>query len=200
MLYYNSIGVFVVFFIDYENEFCFIFIMNVDEINRIYYFCRYYRYMFGYIGDEGYMVLDFVIENELLLNNYYILDYYVDGFIIDYFRYVIGYFRIFGLFFDGYFIYGFFGYDDFGNVIRMIFLYWFKVGDEVDGVRLIIIIIGIVNYIVIIVNNEFLIDGSVLVFLNLDCGKIYIFNFDDFFNLNLLFFLFIIEDGWYLMG
>ena len=199
-LYYNSTGASAAPSTDYENEFRPTFIMNADETNRIYYFCRYHRHMSGYIGDEGYMVLDPVIENEPLPNNYYISDYYIDGSTIDYSRHVTGHSRILGLSFDGYPIYGPFGYDDSGNVTRMTSSYRFKVGDEVDGARPIITTTGTVNYTVTTVNNEFLIDGSVPAFLNLDRGKTYIFNLDDSSNLNLPLLLSTTEDGWHSTG
>lgn len=199
-LYYNSTGASAAPSTDYENEFRPTFIMNGDETNRIYYFCRYHRHMSGYVGDEGYMVLDPVVENEPLPNNYYISDYYLDGSTIDYSRHVTGHSRILGLSFDGYPIYGPFGYDDSGNVTRMTSSYRFKVGDEVDGARPRITTTGTVNYTVTSVNNEFLIDGSVPSFLNLDRGKTYIFNVDDSSNLNLPLLLSTTEDGWHSTG
>ena len=199
-LYYNSTGASAAPSADYENEFRPTFIMNGDETNRIYYFCRYHRHMSGYVGDEGYMVLDPAVENEPLPNNYYISDYYLDGSTIDYSRHVTGHSRILGLSFDGYPIYGPFGYDDSGNAIRMTSSYRFKVGDEVDGARPRITTTGTVNYTVTSVNNEFLIDGSVPSFLNLDRGKTYIFNLDDSSNLNLPLLLSTTEDGWHSTG
>ena len=50
--------------------------MNADETSRIYYHCAHHRYMSGYEGDEGYMVLSSEIEDEEHANNYYARDYY----------------------------------------------------------------------------------------------------------------------------
>ena len=50
--------------------------MNGDEVNRIYYYCGYHQHMSGYIGDEGYMILDPTVDDEELTNNYYTKNYY----------------------------------------------------------------------------------------------------------------------------
>ncbi len=55
-LYYNSKPVLGVK-TNYDNEFQPEFMMNVDESNKIYYYCAYHRYMSGLDGDEGYMEL-----------------------------------------------------------------------------------------------------------------------------------------------
>ena len=57
-LYYNSTGASAAPASDYENIYNAIFIMNEDEVNRIYYYCQHHRYMSGYEGDEGYMILE----------------------------------------------------------------------------------------------------------------------------------------------
>ena len=57
-LYTNSTGSDAGWATDYENEFMPLFLMNADETNRIYYYCKFHRYMSGYTGDEGYMILD----------------------------------------------------------------------------------------------------------------------------------------------
>jgi hypothetical protein len=54
--YYNSKPVLGVK-TNYDNEFQPEFMMNVDESNKIYYYCAYHRYMSGLDGDEGYMEL-----------------------------------------------------------------------------------------------------------------------------------------------
>ena len=71
-LYYNSTGASGALGTDYENPFQSIFIMNADESNRIYYYCQYHRYMSGYAGHEGYMVLNPELEDEEPENNYYL--------------------------------------------------------------------------------------------------------------------------------
>ena len=55
-LYYNSKPVLGVK-TNYDNEFQPEFMMDVDESNKIYYYCAYHRYMSGLDGDEGYMEL-----------------------------------------------------------------------------------------------------------------------------------------------
>lgn len=81
-LYYNSTGASGALGTDYENPFRSIFIMNADESNRIYYYCKNHRYMSGYAGHEGYMVLNNEIEDEEPENNYYIRDYYNEDIVI----------------------------------------------------------------------------------------------------------------------
>jgi len=51
-LYYNSTGVSEAPATDYENEFRPLFLMNPDENNRIYYYCKVHNHMSGYLGDE----------------------------------------------------------------------------------------------------------------------------------------------------
>jgi len=75
-LYLNSTGESNALAVDYENPFNAVFIMNEDETNRIYYYCQYHRYMSGYEGHEGYMVLDTTPDNDPTPNNYYIGEYY----------------------------------------------------------------------------------------------------------------------------
>ena len=55
-LYYNSAPVNGVK-TNYTNEFQPEFMMELNETNRIYYYCAYHRYMSGLDGDEGYMTL-----------------------------------------------------------------------------------------------------------------------------------------------
>jgi len=81
-LYYNSTGASGALGTDYENPFQALFIMNADETNRIYYYCQYHRYMSGYAGHEGYMVLNTEIEDEEPENDYYIKDYYNEDVVI----------------------------------------------------------------------------------------------------------------------
>jgi len=114
-LYYKSTGVTEAPSTDYENEFKPLFIMNGDENSRIYYYCKYHRYMSGYEGHEGYMTLDLEIDDDPLPNDYYITDYYQsddsDPNTINYSRHADGHSKILGMAFDGYPIYGPYGYD-----------------------------------------------------------------------------------------
>jgi len=75
-LYYNSTGVSAAPAADYENEYQAIFIMNPDENDRIYYHCKNHRYMSGYEGHEGYMVLSSVVDDEQTPNDYYIGEFF----------------------------------------------------------------------------------------------------------------------------
>ena len=50
--------------------------MNEDETNRIYYYCQYHRYMSGYEGHEGYMVLLDEEEDEAPENDYYVTNFF----------------------------------------------------------------------------------------------------------------------------
>lgn len=76
-LYLNSTGESNAVGADYENPLKPIFIMNEDETNRIYYYCQYHRHMSGYIGHEGYMILDNTPEeDEELSNDYYVTDFF----------------------------------------------------------------------------------------------------------------------------
>ena len=107
-LYYNSTGASAAPSADYENEMQPLFIMNSDETNRIYYYCKNHRYMSGYEGHEGYMILDPTVEDHTPTNNYYITDYLSGP---DYSRHADGHSKILGMSFDGYPIYGPYGYD-----------------------------------------------------------------------------------------
>jgi len=75
-LYLNSTGESNAVGADYEKPLKPIFIMNEDETNRIYYYCQYHRHMSGYIGHEGYMVLDTTPDNDLTPNDYYITNFF----------------------------------------------------------------------------------------------------------------------------
>ena len=75
-LYLNSTGDSNALAVDYENPFKTVFIMNEDESNRIYYYCQYHRHMSGYIGHEGYMVLDTTPDDDPTPNDYYITDFF----------------------------------------------------------------------------------------------------------------------------
>ena len=345
-IYYDSTGASAAPSADYENEFRPTFIMNADEVNRIYYYCGYHQHMSGYIGDEGYMILDPTVDDEELPNNYYTKNYYKGrqeltandiaqgayqmtisnvthittsgdgtgasgGFDIgDHFLFnggsyrqlrftldltsqntlevkiirgddfnggeevdrnedlliefvgsvygprIIGYYtspntvhsvtvnippdarkpgqqikvyqerlsgsvydhwgfksvttgvgaddfsrnldghsKILGMSYDGYPIYGPFGYDAAGDVVRQTSSYRTKTGNEVDGNRPRITTTGTVNYNVTVSNGKFLIDGVEPPFLQLDRGKKYVFN-QDTLTSPVLFAL--QEDGWHI--
>ena len=148
-LYYNSTGSSSAYAADYENSFRPIFIMNADETNKIYYYCANHRYMSGYTGDEGYMILDTSAEeeDEVNMNNYY-----VEGFFgtaaagtLDYSRYANGHSRILGMSFDGYPIYG--PYGKIGNTIaREKSGYRLRTVPELQGARPLVTTAGTVTY------------------------------------------------------
>ena len=178
-LYYTSTGSSSAPSADYENEYAPLFIMNADETNRIYYYCKNHPDMSGYDGDEGYMVLDPTIENEDIVNNYYYENYYGSGETLDYSRHPDGHSKILGMSFDGYPIYGPWGYDSTGTVAREIPSYRLKETDELPPGRPQVVTPGNVTYTVTVANGKFNFDGSVPNFLLLLRGKTYIFNQDD---------------------
>ena len=111
-LYYTSTGASSNPAADYENEYATIFIMNEDETNRIYYYCKNHPNMAGSSGDRGYMILSTDTSAETLTNNYYTEDFFQpnDETTIDLSRRADGHSKIIGMSFDGYPIYGPFGY------------------------------------------------------------------------------------------
>ena len=175
-LYYNSTGASAAPSTDYENEFKPIFIMNEDENNRIYYFCKVHRYMSGYSGDEGYMVLSDEIEDEPHPNNYYLENYYQsdanDPATIDRSRHPDGHSKIMGMSFDGYPIYGPWGYTSSGTVAREVSGYRLKTTAELDGQRPTVVTPGTVTYTVTVSNGKFLFNGSESPFLLLEREKL----------------------------
>jgi hypothetical protein len=182
---------------DYEDEYKAHFIMNSGETRRIYYHCKNHRHMSGYIGDEGYIELSNVVDNNPLPNNYFVTNNFSDGNTVDFSRHTNGHSKILGVSFDGYPIYGPYGYNSSGNVARMQSSYRLKVGDEIVGTRPKITTTGTVTYTVTVSNGKYFIDGNETSFLGLDRGKTYIFNLDDTSN-NAYFLLFSEqEDGWH---
>ena len=109
-LYYTSTGASSDPAADYENEYAPIFIMNADETNRIYYYCKNHPNMAGSSGDEGYMIISTDTSAEILTNNYYVENYYGSGGTLDYSRRSDGHSKILGMSYDGYPIYGPYGY------------------------------------------------------------------------------------------
>jgi len=203
-LYYNSTGVTQAPVVDYENEFQPTFIMSPDENNRIYYYCKYHRYMSGYTGDEGYMVLDPEVEDEPLSNNYYYENYYQsdseDPNTIDRSRHPDGHSKIVGVSFDGYPIYGPYGYDDSGNVIKQTSSYRYKTTIELPGNRPIVTTEGLVTKVLTIADSRLNVDGVVPAFLQMERGKTYVFDASDASMENQIALLSITEDGWHAEG
>ena len=200
-LYYNSTGITEAPSTDYENEFEPLFIMNGDENSRIYYYCKYHRYMSGYEGHEGYMVLSTEIEDEHPDNDYYITDYYQgnesDPSTIDYSRHADGHSKILGMAFDGYPIYGPYGYDSTNTVAREVSGFRYRVGDELAGARPDVVTEETITYAVTVANGEFNIDGSTVPFLSLWRGKTYVFQQNDSSNDNEQLLISTTDDGWH---
>lgn len=196
-LYYNSTGASAAPSADYENEYQPLFIMNEDETNRIYYYCKNHRYMSGYEGDEGYMILNPSVDNDPLPNNYYVRSNFLTNGLPDYSRHADGHSKILGIAFDGYPIYGPFGYTSGRTVGRMTSSYRLKVGNEVTAGRPQQNTEGQVTYTVTVSNNKFRFNGQTLSLLNLERGKEYIFNQDDSSNNSQFLFFSTTEDGWH---
>ena len=187
-LYYNSTGASAAPATDYENEFAPLFLMNSDETNRIYYYCKFHNHMSGYLGDEGYMILDTVnIDPVPNTNTYYQDRYSYSG---DQSRHPDGHSKILGMSFDGYPIYGPWGYNSSGAVARETSSYRLRLTEELPGSRPIVSDGGTSNYTVTISTGKFYIDGVLQNFLSLKRGNTYNFVQDDSSNdsLNILLF------------
>ena len=186
---------------DYENEFQPLFIMNADESNRIYYYCKHHRYMSGYAGDEGYMILDPTIEAHTPTNDYYITDYYQsdanDPNTIDYGRHTDGHSKILGMSYDGYPIYGPYGYNAAGSAVLETSGFRYKTNIELAGARPEVVTPATVTYVVTVSNGKFLFDGSSPAFLNLERGKTYVFQQNDASNNSQNLLISAQEDGWH---
>ena len=201
-LYYTSSGASGAPAADYENEYAPIFMMNEDETNRIYYYCKNHPDMSGQDGDDGYMIISSDTSAETLTNNYYSEDYYQpgDASTIDRSRHVDGHSKIVGMSYDGYPIYGPYGYNSSGTVAREVSSFRLKTTAELPGTRPQVTTASTVTYAVTISNGEFLFDGSRPNFLSLDRGKTYVFNQNDASN-NQEFLLFSTTDnGWHSTG
>ena len=199
-VYYNSTGASGAPAADYENEYQALFIMNADETSRIYYYCPNHTHMSGYTGNEGYITFDSEIDDDPLPNDYYITDFYDDGGTPDYSRHANGHSKILGMSFDGYPIYGPYGYTNNTTIGRMTSSFRLKTGVEVDGNRPAQTTIGSVSHTITVSNGKFLIGGQLLEVLNLDRGKTYTFNLDDASNDGYIGLFSTTEDGWHSTG
>ena len=200
-LYYDSTGVSQAPAADYENPYGALFLMNSDEQTRIYFHCAYHRYMGGYAGDEGYMTLNTSAETYTPTNNYYARDFYQsnssDPNTIDKSRYIDGHSKILGVSFDGYPIYGPWGYNSSGAVARETSSYRLRTTAELAGARPQVNTVSTVTYAVTISNGQFLFGGSRPNFLELDRGKTYIFNQNDASNDSQHLLISTTDDGWH---
>ena len=193
-LYYTSTGASSDPAADYENEYAPIFIMNADETNRIYYYCKNHPNMAGSSGDQGYMIISTDTSDEILTNNYYVENYYGSGGTLDYSRRSDGHSKILGMSYDGYPIYGPWGYNSSGTVVRQVSSHRLRTTAELPGARPAVNTTGTTTYTVTVSNGEFLFGGSRPNFLSLGRGKTFIFNQDDASN-NGEFLLFSETDG-----
>ena len=193
-LYYTSTGASSDPAADYENEYAPIFIMNADETNKIYYYCKNHPNMAGSSGDEGYMILSTDTSAETLTNNYYVENYYGSGGTLDYSRRSDGHSKILGMSYDGYPIYGPWGYNSSGTAVRQVSSHRLRTTAELPGARPAVNTTGTTTYTVTVSNGEFLFGGSRPNFLSLGRGKTFIFNQDDASN-NGEFLLFSETDG-----
>ena len=196
-LYYNSTGASAAPSTDYENELQPLFIMNEDETNKIFYYCKNHRYMSGHEGHEGYMILDPTVEEHTPTNDYYITDYWSGGADPDYSRHADGHSKIMGMSFDGYPIYGPWGYNDSGTVVRQTSGYRLKTGSELAGARPQVNTPTTVNYTVILNNGKLQFGGSELSFLSLLRGNTYVFQQNDTTMFNNQILISTTEDGWH---
>ena len=193
-LYYTSTGASSDPAADYENEYAPIFIMNADETNRIYYYCKNHPNMAGSSGDQGYMIISTDTSAEILTNNYYVENYYGSGGTLDYSRRSDGHSKILGMSYDGYPIYGPWGYNSSGTAVRQVSSHRLRTNAELPGARPAVNTTGTTTYTVTVSNGEFLFGGSRPNFLSLGRGKTFIFNQDDASN-NGEFLLFSETDG-----
>ena len=204
-LYYNSTGASDAVAADYENIYQPVFIMNADEANKVYIHCANHRYMGGYAGDESYMIITPSSPRTGNQNTYYVENYYQPGdtSTIDRSRHVDGHSKILGMSFDGYPIYGPYGYNSSGAVAREVSSYRHRTTAELQGARQPVNTSGTVTYTVTISNGQFNFNGSRPPFLELDRGKKYVFNQDDASNsasgANMLL-ISATEDGWHGVG
>ena len=204
-LYYNSTGASDAVAADYENIYQPVFIMNADEANKVYIHCANHRYMGGYAGDESYMIITPSSPRTGNQNTYYVENYYQpgDASTIDRSRHVDGHSKILGMSFDGYPIYGPYGYNSSGAVAREVSSYRHRTTAELQGARQPVNTSGTVTYTVTISNGQFNFNGSRPPFLELDRGKKYVFNQDDASNsasgANMLL-ISATEDGWHSVG
>ena len=199
-LYYTSTGSSSAPAADYESEYMPIFMMNADESNRVYYYCLNHPNMSGQDGDEGYMIISTDTSAETLQNNYYAEDYFGSGATLDYSRHTDGHSKILGMSYDGYPIYGPYGYNSSGTVAKETSSFRLRTTAELPGARPQVNTVSTVTYAVTVSNGEFLFDGSRPNFLSLDRGKTYVFNQND--SSNNAEFLLISEtnDGWHSTG
>ena len=116
----------------------------------------------------------------------------------DFSRHPDGHSKILGMSFDGYPIYGPYGYFGTNSAVeRATSSFRLKAGAEIDGNRPEIITPSTTTYTVTVASGQFQYDGSVPSFLNLKRGNTYIFNQDDSSNDGNILLLSNDVDGWH---
>ena len=135
--------------------------------------------MAGSSGDQGYMIISTDTSDEILTNNYYVENYYGSGGTLDYSRQSDGHSKILGMSYDGYPIYGPWGYNSSGTAVRQVSSHRLRTTAELPGARPAVNTTGTTTYTVTVSNGEFLFGGSRRNFLSLGRGKTFIFNQDD---------------------
>ena len=92
--------------------------------------------MSGYDGHEGYMIFNSEVEDDEPPNNYYTRRYYQsdanDPNTIDRSRHTDGHSKILGMSFDGYPIYGPYGYNSSGSAAREVSSYRLRTTDRIS--------------------------------------------------------------------
>ena len=111
-----------------------------------------------------------------------------------YSRYSGSHSKILGVSYDGYPIYGPYGYNDSNIAARQTSSYRLRTGAEIPGTREKVTTAGTVSYTVTVSEDKFFIDGSEPNFLQLDRGKTYVFNHD---TLSSPFLIALAENGWH---
>ena len=168
-VYYNSTGVNGAPAADYENTQKPIFIMN--QMNPVVFISTVLitDICIGYTGDEGYIALNTAADTTPRPNNYYTTNFYQSDAnnpnTIDKSRHVDGHSKILGMSFDGYPIYGPWGYNSSGTVVRQTPGYRLKTTAELSGARPGVNTASTVTYTVTVSSGKFLFDGSTLSFL-----------------------------------
>ena len=102
--------------------------------------------------------------------------------------------------YDGYPIYGPYGYNSSGSVARETSSFRLRTTAELPGARPQVNTVLTVTYAVTVSNGEFLFDGSRPNFLSLDRGKTYVFNQNDSSNNSQFLLLSETNDGWHSTG
>ena len=162
--------------------------------NTLYYACQAH----GYMGASINIINDTagVISDPYYSQNFYQSDLN-DPNTIDRSRHVNGHSKILGMSYDGYPIYGPYGYNSSGAVAREVSSYRLRTTSELAGNRPVVNTVSTVTYAVTISNGQFMFDGSRPSFLELDRGTTYIFNQNDSSNTSQHLLISTTNDGWH---